>query len=361
MKPHGVDGTSVGCEFCDIISRGKSTYLQGVGKQLPVIGHIECFPIFSHTGIIHIFLYPSVRIGIEIAVIHLGHFGLADIEGHDTQMDRFHIADIIESHHPERIGQQSVLPHIYFECRQREFFPIISQRVGVFPFGPFVYRLIEKSHFLLHGEPFSYIHLLVSCNCHLATFGHVAIQGDNRIKAGYQGCSAFRLHLAFAVAAVMHRHAVCNIHFRLTVSCFGIIVVQNLIIVGLDADDREQVVVEDFTVQAGIDKRLKNSRLVGCQQLYILYCFLSVFLRLIGVIVADFHHVGKHRLINSRQSGVLCAGRSFLFYQVVYKSWYGIGRDFPSQRCLHHFSCEQLTIVGLMSGFLHNLVHHSHL
>ena len=94
-EPHGVNGTSVGSEFGDIITRRQSLHPERIGKQLPVVGHIELFSVFSHAGIVHIFAHLVIEVRVEIAIMHLGHFGLTEIEGHDTQMDRFHIADIV--------------------------------------------------------------------------------------------------------------------------------------------------------------------------------------------------------------------------------------------------------------------------
>ena len=209
--------------------------------------------------------------------------------------------------------------------------PEISQCVGVFPFGPSADGLIEIGHFLLYRETLPHTHQLISCDCHLATFGHVSIQGDERIKLGDQSFPVFRLHVAFAVTAIMHRHAEGGIHFRPPVSGFGVIIVQGLIIVRLDADDREQVVVEDLTVHTYRDKGLESRRLVGSQQFCVLNGFLPVFLRLLGVVVANFHHIGQHRLIDSRQSGVPGVGRPFLLDQVADGIRNGIGREFAHQ------------------------------
>ncbi len=94
-KPHGVDGTIVSCEFGNIISGWKTLHPERIGKLLPVVGHTELFPIFGHAGIVHILAQLFIIIWGEVAVMHLGHLCLADTERHDTQIDRFHISDIV--------------------------------------------------------------------------------------------------------------------------------------------------------------------------------------------------------------------------------------------------------------------------
>ncbi len=123
----------------------------------------------------------------------------------------------------------------------------------------------------------------------------------------------------------MHRQGECGIHFRPSISNTGIIIAQDLIILRLHTDDREQVVAEDVAVHASGDKRLKGLRFVGRQQFHIFHSFLTVFLRPLDVVIANSHHIGQHRLINSRQSRVSGVGRPFLFDKVVDGHRYGIG------------------------------------
>ena len=185
-------------------------------------------------------LIVAFVVGVQLGVT-------VEVQSVDLQRERVDISDGIDAYESLFVGQQHTVARVDAERGSLQLFEGVAQHVHALPVAPTADSIVDEVDAMLGSDVAGLTHRIVSGDGDLTAFAQILIDIHQRVEALH----AFRLAqgtvglLAFGLL-----HPQCSQTGGRSVALFRIVVVKCLIVLSLNADDVEQVAVEDLAVNA---------------------------------------------------------------------------------------------------------------